>query len=319
MQSAWGASRQGCVKRNSWRSGLAGVTMEESLKNKNKAIVLEAFDTLFNRRDYAAAEKFWSPEYIQHSAHIPPGRDGLFGMVRAMPNSLHYENHLILAEGNHVMLHGRFTGHGSPRPWLAADRLRLEDGLLAEHWDVLADEPTKAESVSGLPAIGNSFANPDQLPTAGLTASSLTVEQARKITAPLYDALNQPAKKDVPALLEQATLPDYRSYHTNEEYLSRDQLADVFKNIGASVPDLRWTVQDIQVFRDQIVVRGEATGTPTGEFWGAKSTGKAFKTMAIDVFTVRNGKLASAYHVENWMTALQQISEATGDKEGRGI
>jgi predicted ester cyclase len=160
-----------------------------------------------------------------------------------------------------------------------------------------------------MPAIGNSFANSSQPPTAGLTASSLTVEEARKITAPLYDALNQPAKKNVSALLAQATLPDYRSYHTNEEYLSRDQLADVFKSIGASVPDLRWTVQDIQVFRDQIVVRGEATGTPTAEFWGAKPTGKGFKTMALDVFTVRNGKLASAYHVENWVRALQQFGD----------
>ena len=274
---------------------------------ETKSLILDAFDTLFNKRDYAKASQFWSPNYIQHSAHIPPGRDGLFDLVRAMPPSLRYENHLILAESDHAMLHGRFTGHASPRPWLAADRLRLEDGLLAEHWDVLADEPTKAESVSGLPAIGNSFANADQPPTAGLTASSLTVEEAQRITAPLYDALNQPARKNVSALLAEATLPDYRSYHTNEEYLSRDQLADVFKNIGASVPDLRWTVRQIQVFRDQIVVRGEATGTPTGEFWGAEPTGKAFKTMAIDVFTVRNGKLASAYHVENWMTALQQI------------
>ena len=274
---------------------------------ETRTLILEAFDTLFNKRDYAKAAEFWSPNYIQHSAHIPPGRDGLFGLVRAMPASLRYENHLILVEGDHAMLHGRFTGHAGPRPWLAADRLRLEDGLLAEHWDVLADEPTQAESVSGLPAIGNSFAKADLPPTAGLTASSLTVEEAQRITAPLYDALNQPARKNVSGLLAQATLPDYRSYHTNEEYLSRDQLADVFKNIGAAVPDLRWTVQQIQVFRDQIVVRGEATGTPTGEFWGAEPTGKAFKTMAIDVFTVRNGKLASAYHVENWMTALQQI------------
>jgi len=281
--------------------------MAQLSPEETKALILEAFDTLFNKRDYAKAAQFWSPDYIQHSAHIPPGRDGLFGLVRAAPPSLRYENHLILAEGEHAMLHGRFSGHAGPRPWLAADRLRLEDGLLAEHWDVLADEPTQAESVSGLPAIGNTFANPDQPPTAGLTASSLTVEEAQKITAPLYDALNQPARKNVSALLAQATLPDYRSYHTNGEYLSRDQLAAEFKDIGASVPDLRWTVQHIQVFRDQIVVRGEATGTPTGEFWGAGPTGKAFKTMAIDVFTVRNGKLASAYHVENWMTALQQI------------
>ena len=273
---------------------------------ETKAFVLEAFDTLFNQRNYAKAAEFWSDRYVQHSAHIPPGRDGLFGLVRAMPPSLRYENHLILAEGEEVMLHGRFTGHSAARPWLAADRLRLENGLLAEHWDVLADEPTKAESVSGLPAIGTSFAEPAP-PTAGMTVSTLTVEEAQKITAPLYDALNQPAKKDVSALLAQATLSDYRSYHTNDDYLTRDQLADVLKSMGASVPDLRWSVRDILVFRDQIVVRGQATGTTSKEFWGTKATGKGFDTMAIDVFTVRNGKLASAYHVENWMTALQQM------------
>jgi predicted SnoaL-like aldol condensation-catalyzing enzyme/predicted ester cyclase len=273
---------------------------------ETKAMVLRAFDTLFNQRDYAKAAEFWSASYIQHSAHIPPGRDGLFGLVRAMPPSLRYESHLILAQGEDVMLHGRFSGHGTARPWLAADRLRLENGLLAEHWDVLADEPTQAESISGLPAIGTSFASPSP-PTPGMTASTLTVEEAQTITAPLYDALNQPAKKDVAALLARATLPDYRSYHTNDEYLSRDELTAVFKNIGVAVPDLRWVVRSIQVFRDQIVVRGQATGTPNKEFWGAKPTGQAFDTMAIDVFTVRNGKLASAYHVENWVGALEQI------------
>jgi predicted ester cyclase len=83
----------------------------------------------------------------------------------------------------------------------------------------------------------------------------------------------------------------------------------VFEMLGSVVPDLRWMIEDIRTFGDQIVVRGEATGTPTGELFGAKPTGKSFKTMALDVFTVRDGKLASAYHVENWMTALQQISK----------
>jgi predicted SnoaL-like aldol condensation-catalyzing enzyme/predicted ester cyclase len=277
---------------------------------ETKALVLEAFDTLFNKRDYARASEFWSEGYVQHSAHIPPGRDGLFGLVRSMPDTLRYENHLILAEGEDVLMHGRFTGHAGPRPWLAADRLRLENGLLAEHWDVLSDEPTEAESVSGLPAIGSSFAQSDLAPTPGMTVSALTVEQARKITAPLYDALNRPAEKDVSALLAEAALPDYRSHHTNDEWLSRDQLVDVFKTIGAAVPDLRWAVQDIKVLGDQIVVRGRATGTPAREFWGAKPTGKSFDTMAIDIFTVRNGKLANGYHVENWVGALQQIGAA---------
>jgi predicted SnoaL-like aldol condensation-catalyzing enzyme len=80
---------------------------------QNKAFVLEAFDTLFNKRDYAAAERFWSPAYIQHSAHIAPGREGLFELVKAAPKELHYENALIVADGDYVMLHGRFSGSGS--------------------------------------------------------------------------------------------------------------------------------------------------------------------------------------------------------------
>ena len=281
-----------------------------SLKSdeETKAMVLKAFDTLFNKRDYAKAAEFWSETYIQHSAHIEPGRDGLFNLIRSLPDTLRYENALILAEGDYVMLHGRFSGHGRPRSWIAADILRIEDGRLAEHWDVLQDEATKEESRSGLPMFGSSFAEPDHQPAPAVAASILTIEEARRIVAPLYDALNQPGKKDVAALLAKACNPDYRSYGTNEDWLTREQLAEVFKMIGSAVPDLRWTIEDIQTFGDQIVVRGEAAGTPTGELFGAKPTGKSFKTMAIDLFTVKNGKLASAYHVENWMAALEQIS-----------
>src|SRR5271156_5017877 len=124
---------------------------------RNKALVLEAFHTLFNKRDYAGAERFWSNRYIQHSAHIPPGRNGLFDLVRALPDTLRYENHLIMAEGDYVIAHGRFSGHGRPAAWIAADVVRLEDGKLAEHWDVLQDEATEAESVSGLPMFGDQF------------------------------------------------------------------------------------------------------------------------------------------------------------------
>ena len=136
---------------------------------------------------------------------------------------------------------------------------------------------------------------------------ALTVDEARRIVAPLYEALNQPATKDVAALLGKAAHPDYKSYHTNEDWLSRDQLADVFRGMGVTIPDLHWRIMDIQTIGDQIVVRGEATGTPTGEFWGAQPTGKGFKTMAIDIFVVRDGKLASGYHIENWVTALEQM------------
>jgi predicted SnoaL-like aldol condensation-catalyzing enzyme len=124
---------------------------------QNKALVLQAFDTLFNKRGYTAAERFWSQTYIQHSAHIPPGRDGLFNLVRGLPDTLRYENHVILTEGDFVIAHGRFSGHGRPASWIAADVVRVEDGKLAEHWDVLQDEATQAESRSGLPMFGDRF------------------------------------------------------------------------------------------------------------------------------------------------------------------
>ena len=84
----------------------------------NKALVLKAFDTLFNKRDYVAALEFWSPTYIQHSAHIPPGRDGLLALIKAMPKELRYENALTTANGEFVMLHGRFSGIGQPVNWI---------------------------------------------------------------------------------------------------------------------------------------------------------------------------------------------------------
>ena len=126
-------------------------------ERRNKAFVLEAFDTLFNKRDYAAAEGFWSPNYLQHSAHIGPGRDGLFDLIKAAPHDLLYENSLAMAEGDYVILHGRFSNNGLPANWVAADIVRLQDGLLAEHWDVLQNEATKAQSLSGLPMFGDRF------------------------------------------------------------------------------------------------------------------------------------------------------------------
>jgi predicted SnoaL-like aldol condensation-catalyzing enzyme len=123
----------------------------------HKALVLKAFDTLFNKRDYAAAQRFWSADYIQHSAHIPPGREGLFELVKTSPLDMRYENALITANGDYVMLHGRFRNVGQAADWIVADIVRIQDGLLAEHWDVIQDEATVEESQSGLPMFGDTF------------------------------------------------------------------------------------------------------------------------------------------------------------------
>jgi len=131
--------------------------MRETIASKNKALVLEAFNTLFNKRDYAAAEHFWSPDYMQHSAHIEPGRDGLFNLIKNLPPTLQYEPGTIVAEGDFVIVHGRFSGFGQPVNWIAADILRIENEMLVEHWDVIQDEATRASSKSGLPMFGDTF------------------------------------------------------------------------------------------------------------------------------------------------------------------
>jgi predicted SnoaL-like aldol condensation-catalyzing enzyme len=131
--------------------------MSQTMEEKNKALVLEAFDTLFNKRDYAAAERYWSPDYIQHSAHIEPGRGGLFNLVKSTPQTLKYEPGVIVANEDFVIVHGRFSGLGLPVNWIAADIVRIQDGILVEHWDVIQDEATEEQSKSKAPMFGTSF------------------------------------------------------------------------------------------------------------------------------------------------------------------
>jgi predicted SnoaL-like aldol condensation-catalyzing enzyme len=126
----------------------------------NKELALKAFDLLFNQRDFAAAERLFSPRYIQHSAYVPPGRDGLFNLFKSRTTS-RYENQLAVADDHYVILHGRFSERGPGEPNLiAADILRLENGLIVEHWDVIQSEAGKEQSKSGLPMFGNKF--PDE-------------------------------------------------------------------------------------------------------------------------------------------------------------
>ena len=131
--------------------------MSQTTEARNKALVLEAFDTLFNKRDYARAERYWSPDYIQHSAHIAPGREGLFNLIKDIPPTLKYEPGVIVAEGDLVIVHGRFSGFGSPVNWIAADIVRIDDGVLVEHWDVIQNEAPREQSKSGKPMFGDTF------------------------------------------------------------------------------------------------------------------------------------------------------------------
>jgi predicted SnoaL-like aldol condensation-catalyzing enzyme len=131
--------------------------MEKTTEEKNKAMALEAFDAAFNKRDETAYDRFWAPDYIQHSAYVAPGRSGLKQLIASVPADMRYEPGLAVANGDYVMIHGRFTNVGQPKAWVVVDILRIENGLLAEHWDVIQNEATKEESVSGRPMFGDQF------------------------------------------------------------------------------------------------------------------------------------------------------------------
>ena len=131
--------------------------MEKTIQQKNKDLVLEAVDTLFNKRDYTRAETSWSPKYIQHSPRVELGREGLFNFVKSLRATFKYELGLIVADGDFVIVHSRLSGLGLPVDWIAADILRIENGKLVEHWDVIQDEATEEQSKSKAPMFGSSF------------------------------------------------------------------------------------------------------------------------------------------------------------------
>lgn len=131
--------------------------MTTTLEEKNTAFVLNALDTLFNQKDYAKAALFWSEVYVQHSRHVPAGRDGLFSLVRSM-GDIRFEYDMVIAKDDFVWVHSRYTSSATPAAMIALDILRIEDGKLVEHWDVLQDEATRSESAGGHPMFGSTFA-----------------------------------------------------------------------------------------------------------------------------------------------------------------
>ena len=138
--------------------------------------------------------------------------------------------------------------------------------------------------------------------------AEMTIEAARASVAPFYKALNAASAKESPDLIRQATAPDWVSCRGNDVCNSRDEVIAGIAARLKSVPDLAWQIKDVQVAGNQVTVRGEATGTPAGEFMGAAHTGKSFKVMSIDVHTIEGGKMIRSYHVEDWVGAIRQLT-----------
>ncbi|MFO0554718.1 MAG: ester cyclase [Polyangiaceae bacterium] len=133
-------------------------------------------------------------------------------------------------------------------------------------------------------------------------------ELAQSIVGPFYDALNQPASKDVATLVEKVTSPEWRSYSGETTSKGRDEFIQQVKGFGKMIPDLSWAVREVLVAGDKVIVRSEASGTPAGDFMGVAGGGRRFSIMTIDIHTIRDNRLVTAHHVEDWASALRQLA-----------
>jgi predicted ester cyclase len=135
---------------------------------------------------------------------------------------------------------------------------------------------------------------------AAQAQTALTADEARAVVAPLYDALNQPAKKDVAMLLEKAASPTWQSCGANEQCAPRERVIAGIKSRGETIPDLKWEIKELIVAGNEVIVRGEASGTPVAPLYDVQPTGRGFKIMSIDIHTIEGGKIVRTYHLEDW-------------------
>jgi predicted ester cyclase len=146
-------------------------------------------------------------------------------------------------------------------------------------------------------------------PAIAVSAQSLTEAQARATIAPWYNLFNQPVQGDMKPLQEQILTADYESCwgYLPGECWGRDASIRVVGGFARSIPDMKFEIKEVLVAGDRVIVRGEVTGTPAGDLFGVPHAGKSFKIMAIDIQTIRDGKIARTYHLENWLSAMGQL------------
>ena len=140
-------------------------------------------------------------------------------------------------------------------------------------------------------------------------AGNLTEAEARATIAPWYKLFNLPVQGDMKTLQEEILTPDYQSCsgYLPTECWGRDASIKIVSGFATSIPDLKFQIQEVLVAGDRVIVRGEVTGTPAGALFGVPHTGKSFRIMAVDIQTIRDGKISKTYHMENWLSALGQL------------
>jgi len=139
--------------------------------------------------------------------------------------------------------------------------------------------------------------------------TSLSEQRARDLIAPWYSLFNVATRGDVRAIQEAVLTEDYESCagYLPGECWGRETSIKVVSNFANTIPDMTFEIKEVLVADDRVVVRGEVSGTPSGELFGVPHSGKSFRIMAVDIQTIRDGKIAKTYHMENWLSAIGQL------------
>ena len=116
----------------------------------NKQVVLKVLQGAFVERDVAVVERYFSLDYVQHNLTIPNGPRAIASLIPTLKEDLTYEVGMVIAEGDLVMVHGRYVGWG-PKPLVAVDIFKVKDGKVVEHWDVMQEEVPASATASGNP------------------------------------------------------------------------------------------------------------------------------------------------------------------------
>lgn len=140
-------------------------------------------------------------------------------------------------------------------------------------------------------------------------AQGLSEAQARATIAPWYSLFNVASRGDVKTIQEQVLTADYESCsgYLPGECWGRDTSIKVVSNFANTIPNMTFDIKEVLVAGDRVIVRGEVTGTPAGDLFGVPHTGKSFRIMAIDIQTIKDGRISKTFHMENWLSALGQL------------
>jgi predicted ester cyclase len=137
----------------------------------------------------------------------------------------------------------------------------------------------------------------------------LTAAQVHAVIDPWYSQLTVATRGDVKAIWEKVVSPDYQtcSGYLPGDCLGRDAAIQLIGGLTTAIPDLKYLMKEVLISGDRVTVLGEFEGTPAGDFFGVPHSGKSFRVMTLDVQTIKHGKIVRTYHVENWLSALDQL------------